>query len=180
MDDKRDDRTQVNRVCEGLSDFFDSAAQFVFEVAHFPALLTFFVLLILGKMDVHSWVDIVGVGVLCMFVDAVLQPLWQLLACLVALPLLLLSWVFVLGFSEKKTSGPVWLYPRTRPGRQHIPRRVRERVYRKAGGRCVYCGSTKELQIDHIIPVSRGGSSDEANLQLLCGPCNRRKGARFP
>jgi 5-methylcytosine-specific restriction endonuclease McrA len=34
-----------------------------------------------------------------------------------------------------------------------------------------------EFQYDHIIPVSVRGGSTEDNLQILCGPCNRRKGA---
>ena len=33
-------------------------------------------------------------------------------------------------------------------------------------------------EIDHIVPVSRGGGGSRRNLQLLCGPCNRSKGAR--
>ena len=45
--------------------------------------------------------------------------------------------------------------------------------------RCMYCGERKllkNLQIDHKHPVDRGGSNDRSNLQLLCGPCNQRKG----
>ncbi len=36
------------------------------------------------------------------------------------------------------------------------------------------------LEVDHIIPVSRGGSSEPENLQTLCWRCNRTKGARMP
>jgi 5-methylcytosine-specific restriction endonuclease McrA len=61
--------------------------------------------------------------------------------------------------------------------RTPIPPDVRQLVWQRDGGRCVYCGSTNELQIDHAIPVSMGGSSAPENLQILCGPCNRRKGA---
>ena len=45
--------------------------------------------------------------------------------------------------------------------------------------RCMYCGERKllkNLQIDHKDPVDRGGSNDLSNLQLLCRPCNLRKG----
>jgi HNH endonuclease len=65
--------------------------------------------------------------------------------------------------------------PRAR--REPIPVAVREEVFRRDGGRCVACGSDFDLQYDHVIPVALGGSSSAANLQVLCAPCNRRKGA---
>jgi hypothetical protein len=60
--------------------------------------------------------------------------------------------------------------------RGHIPDDVKQLVWIRDQGRCKVCGSTSELQFDHIVPVVMGGSSEPDNLQLLCGPCNRRKG----
>jgi len=42
-------------------------------------------------------------------------------------------------------------------------------------GKCVACGSVNDLQVDHILPVSRGGRNDVENLQMLCQPCNSSK-----
>lgn len=61
--------------------------------------------------------------------------------------------------------------------RGQIPDDVKQLVWHRDGGRCRGCGSAGELQYDHVIPVSMGGGSTEDNLQILCGPCNRRKGA---
>ncbi len=46
--------------------------------------------------------------------------------------------------------------------------------------RCAYCGSKDNLTIDHIIPLSRGGTNREDNLQCLCRDCNNLKGASMP
>jgi hypothetical protein len=58
-----------------------------------------------------------------------------------------------------------------------IPDDLKQYVWLRDGGRCRQCGNQHELQYDHIIPVSMGGATTAENLQILCGPCNRRKGA---
>lgn len=63
------------------------------------------------------------------------------------------------------------------PVRGHISDEVKRFVWQRDRGACRNCGSQTELQFDHIIPVAMGGSSEPENLQLLCGPCNRMKGA---
>lgn len=59
---------------------------------------------------------------------------------------------------------------------RYVPRRIRELVLRKHGYRCRICGSQRDLQIDHVIPINRGGNNDLRNLQILCGRCNQQKG----
>lgn len=61
--------------------------------------------------------------------------------------------------------------------RERIPEDVRNFVWQRDEGRCVACGAEEELQFDHVIPVARGGSNAAENIQILCGPCNRAKGA---
>ncbi|WP_179483836.1 HNH endonuclease signature motif containing protein [Allobranchiibius huperziae] len=66
--------------------------------------------------------------------------------------------------------------PRSAPARGHISDEIKHYVWTRDHGRCRRCSSTVELQFDHVIPVAHGGSSAPENLQVLCGPCNRRKG----
>src|SRR5262249_31913937 len=63
---------------------------------------------------------------------------------------------------------------------RHIPSALRREVRTRDGGRCTYCASDGTrcsarayLQIDHIVPVARGGKTELSNLRLLCSAHNR-------
>jgi HNH endonuclease len=64
-----------------------------------------------------------------------------------------------------------------RRARERIPLAVRTFVFLRDGGRCRNCGSTENIQYDHIIPVARGGGNTEDNIEILCQICNQQKGA---
>ena len=101
--------------------------------------------------------------------------------------------------AAKKATGPIttvtlWtadtlikLFMRTRQNERTIqptkritfPTGTKQRLFQNQNRRCVICGRrrlAKNLQIDHIVPVVRGGTNDFWNLQLACAPCNQRKG----
>jgi Holliday junction DNA helicase RuvB len=61
----------------------------------------------------------------------------------------------------------------TNGSRFAIPFEVRIKVWRRDNGKCVKCGSRQNLEFDHIIPVSKGGSNTARNIELLCENCNR-------
>lgn len=67
----------------------------------------------------------------------------------------------------------------SRRRREPISRDLRRAVFERDGGRCTQCGEDFDLQYDHIIPVALGGATTVENLQLLCGACNREKGANI-
>jgi len=64
--------------------------------------------------------------------------------------------------------------------RRVIPSHVKLAVWKRDKGTCVECGSKTNLHFDHILPYSKGGTSEtETNIQLLCMKHNIRKGAKL-
>lgn len=63
---------------------------------------------------------------------------------------------------------------------QRINKQLKRRLYGKIYiSPCVYCKNIfiiDELTIEHIIPLSLGGSNDDDNITLACAPCNQRRG----
>ena len=60
-----------------------------------------------------------------------------------------------------------------------LPPAVRQRVFERNGYQCQSCHkidlSAKSLQVDHILPLARGGTNDFSNFQTLCSRCNLQK-----
>jgi 5-methylcytosine-specific restriction endonuclease McrA len=66
------------------------------------------------------------------------------------------------------------------PRDAHRRKITRRAVFARDGWACQYCGSRSNLTVDHVIPRSKGGSSNWENIVASCAPCNRRKGDRLP
>ena len=72
-------------------------------------------------------------------------------------------------------------FPETKDSRRitrSIPNATIIRVARRDNNTCQICGKIlldREIEIDHIIPFSKGGHSDESNLRVTCFDCNRNK-----
>lgn len=79
---------------------------------------------------------------------------------------------FLLWFAKQPVSGLFLLELAMR-------KIVRDRILKRDGNKCRRCGSSDNLEIDHVIPLSKGGRHDEDNFQTLCRTCNRKKSNKF-
>lgn len=52
---------------------------------------------------------------------------------------------------------------------------AKQMLFRRDGNECYYCGSKKNLSLDHIVPLSAGGLDTAANLVTACRSCNSKK-----
>ena len=62
--------------------------------------------------------------------------------------------------------------------RKSLSKKIRFEVFKRDGFRCAYCGQSPPsvvLEVDHIEPVSKGGTDDLSNLITSCFDCNRGK-----
>jgi len=62
----------------------------------------------------------------------------------------------------------------------HVPYKgvvlTRQNIFKRDGFRCQYCGTSRNLTLDHVVPKARGGKTSWANLVTACKNCNTRKG----
>ena len=60
---------------------------------------------------------------------------------------------------------------------------MRYNVLKRDNFRCQICGRSAQdgvtLEVDHIIPISKGGKTEYSNLRTLCKDCNRGKSNKF-
>lgn len=96
-------------------------------------------------------------------------------------------WTWIVTVSFLVADWLIWVMRRTRSSERTIrptkrvtwPKGLKRELMRRQDNTCVYCGyrrTSRTLDIDHMIPVVRGGSNDTGNLQVICRPCNQRKG----
>lgn len=63
----------------------------------------------------------------------------------------------------------------------HIWQPIRARILARDEVTCQYCGATDlPMDVDHVVPLTRGGSNKDDNLVTACYSCNRSKGNKLP
>jgi hypothetical protein len=67
---------------------------------------------------------------------------------------------------------------RINASRHTSKKEVRAQVFEIHGEVCASCGSTENIQIDHVVPVAKNGANSIDNYQPLCRSCNSSKGAK--
>lgn len=67
------------------------------------------------------------------------------------------------------------------PKRRRLTKQERRTVYDKMGGHCAYCGCkirlNKDMQVDHVVPLRKGGMDELDNMLPACRSCNHYKGS---
>ena len=78
----------------------------------------------------------------------------------------------------KRMTKPLKMAPKNKvvPDTRYISQEMRRYILERDHHRCCECGSVSQLEIDHCIPLSKGGATSINNLQVLCQNCNRKKG----
>lgn len=64
--------------------------------------------------------------------------------------------------------------------RQRFARQDQRRaVFGRFGHKCYRCSAANQIEVDHVLPWSKGGRTEIDNLVPLCHRCNQRKGTRY-
>ena len=99
------------------------------------------------------------------------------------------AWAWIVTVALLVSDSLIWVMLRTRSNERRIrptkrvtwPKGLKQELMRRQDNTCTYCGYRRiaaSMDIDHIIPLSRGGADKFYNLQLLCRTCNLKKGGK--
>ena len=97
------------------------------------------------------------------------------------------AWAWVVVVALLIADWLIWVMLRTRSNERRVrptkrvtwTKGLKQELMKRQDNTCVYCGYrriARTLDIDHMIPAVRGGTNDAGNLQVICRPCNQRKG----
>ena len=116
-------------------------------------------------------------------IRSMMRLMWAAIAFIVAA-----AWTYLVVITLLVSDWLIWLMLFTRSDERRIrptkrptswPKGVKRELLRRQDYVCVYCGHrriSRSFEIEHMTPVTRGGSNDMDNLQGICRPCNKRKG----
>ena len=96
-------------------------------------------------------------------------------------------WRLIVAVALLAADGLIGLMLLTRANERRIrptervtwPKGMKRQLMKRQDNTCSYCGHrriARSFDIDHMVPVVRGGSNSTENLQVICRPCNQRKG----
>lgn len=86
---------------------------------------------------------------------------------------------WVVSSASWETKVPAVMMLKEMQRRKRMPRFSRYNLYLRDMFTCQYCTiqlTQKELTLDHVLPISKGGNTSWENIVASCGPCNGRKG----
>lgn len=63
--------------------------------------------------------------------------------------------------------------------KKSVSKTKRERIFNRDSNECLNCKSNRNLTLDHIRPITKGGDYNDNNLQTLCSRCNGKKGNKI-
>ena len=105
-----------------------------------------------------------------------------------------LRWLLSPGWPTQHLGTSIWVSdatavahdefsPPSVPVRRRVSVGLRYDIFARDGYRCCYCGASRDdgvrLEVDHLTPVSLGGTDNPSNLATACADCNRGKGNRY-
>lgn len=88
------------------------------------------------------------------------------------------TWEIIAALMEASRRRYPFVLDEMRAEFARLRRFFRPAVFERDGAFCCRCGTVANLTLDHITPLARGGANRIENLQVLCQPCNSRKGTR--